>query len=77
MARNNFQTFNDIPGLPELRRLGIEENFITNLEGLNPKKYPKLVRLTLKLNPVAREEHYRKHVKQALPSLRMLDGTPI
>eukprot|EP00997_Jenningsia_sp_PLL12_P011149 NODE_864_length_1403_cov_113.293205_g719_i0.p1 GENE.NODE_864_length_1403_cov_113.293205_g719_i0~~NODE_864_length_1403_cov_113.293205_g719_i0.p1 ORF type:complete len:207 (-),score=55.65 NODE_864_length_1403_cov_113.293205_g719_i0:103-723(-) len=76
LARNNILSFRDIPSIPTLRRLSLQENFVTNLEGLTAEKFPNLVRLSLKWNPVAEGASYRDSVSKALPRLQELDGRP-
>eukprot|EP01006_Ploeotia_vitrea_P055897 TRINITY_DN68046_c6_g1_i1.p1 TRINITY_DN68046_c6_g1~~TRINITY_DN68046_c6_g1_i1.p1 ORF type:complete len:448 (-),score=52.83 TRINITY_DN68046_c6_g1_i1:234-1577(-) len=76
LARNNILSFKDIPAFTKLRRLSIEENFITNTDGLNPKKYPRLRQLTLRWNPIAEDRKYLIKIRKALPDLKILDGAP-
>eukprot|EP00668_Euglena_longa_P000269 GGOE01000362.1.p1 GENE.GGOE01000362.1~~GGOE01000362.1.p1 ORF type:complete len:379 (-),score=68.72 GGOE01000362.1:217-1353(-) len=75
LARNNIQSFTDLPSFPLLKRLSLEENFIVNASGLNPQRFPQLRTLTLKMNPIANDQGYRQRVKQAHPALDRLDGS--
>eukprot|EP00755_Sulcionema_specki_P006205 Sspe_Gene.34821::Locus_16908_Transcript_3_4_Confidence_0.400_Length_1816::g.34821::m.34821 len=77
LSRNQFLTFNTIPAFPSLERMHLSYNFISNMEGCDNGKYPRLVELTLKGNPISDDKNYHKLVKRAVPTVTTLDSYPL
>ncbi|XP_053163020.1 uncharacterized protein LOC128349873 [Hemicordylus capensis] len=74
LSRNHFTSFKQLPKIPEIRHLSLDENNIETLHGLSDLRHTPLESLVLKRNPCEFHENYRQLVFSNLPKLKMLDG---
>ncbi|XP_077203939.1 uncharacterized protein LOC143842578 isoform X2 [Paroedura picta] len=76
LNKNHFTSFKQLPKIPEIQHLSLEENNIESLHGLSGLRNTPLESLVLRRNPCEFHENYRQLVFSKLPNLRMLDGIP-
>ncbi|KAG8136128.1 hypothetical protein E2320_009107 [Naja naja] len=74
LSKNHFTSFRQLPKIPEIQHLSLDENNITALNELSALRYAPLESLILKRNPCEFQENYRQLVFSNLPNLKMLDG---
>ncbi|XP_039178750.1 leucine-rich repeat-containing protein 9-like [Crotalus tigris] len=74
LSKNHFTSFRQLPKIPEIQHLFLDENNITALNELSALRYAPLESLILKRNPCEFQENYRQLVFFNLPNLKMLDG---
>eukprot|EP01135_Chromosphaera_perkinsii_P009639 Nk52_evm89s1810 gene=Nk52_evmTU89s1810 len=71
---NCISSFSDLPIMPHIRKLNLEENDIADTKG-SKKFESSLEELVLEGNPISFEYMYRKRIRDTLPKLKVLDGT--
>ncbi|XP_061490482.1 leucine-rich repeat-containing protein 23-like [Rhineura floridana] len=74
LSKNHFTSFSQLPKIPEIQHLSLDENNIETLQGLSTLRHTPLESLVLKRNPCEFHENYRQLVFSNLPNLKMLDG---
>ncbi|XP_048745716.1 uncharacterized protein LOC125658483 [Ostrea edulis] len=74
---NNFiSTFQNLPSIPRIRSLMLEDNDIDSFNHLSKLRSSSIEELYLNGNPVAFQINYRPKVFQILTQLKVLDGIP-
>lgn len=76
LQRNQLKNLKKLPKLTIIEHLSLQQNNITNLNGLEALKQTRLKSLTLKENPVSLQPSYRQSVFDMLPNLLLLDDLP-
>ncbi|XP_053246430.1 protein tilB homolog [Podarcis raffonei] len=74
LSRNHFTSFKQLPKLPAIQHLSLDENNIETLHGLCALRHTPLESLVLQRNPCEFHDNYRQLVFSNLPNLKMLDG---
>uniref|UniRef100_A0A670ZDY6 Uncharacterized protein n=1 Tax=Pseudonaja textilis TaxID=8673 RepID=A0A670ZDY6_PSETE len=59
LSKNHFTSFRQLPKMPEIQHLSLDENNITALNELSALRYAPLESLILKRNPCEFQENYR------------------
>lgn len=74
---NNFlYSFKNLPSIPKIRYLALEDNDIDSFNGLSKLRSSTIEELSLNGNPVTFQINYRPKVFQILTQLKVLDGIP-
>ncbi|XP_061166523.1 uncharacterized protein LOC133175431 [Saccostrea echinata] len=74
---NNFiYSFSELPSIPRIRSLMLEDNDIQSFSGLSKLRSSPIEELYLNGNPVTFTINYRPKVFQILTQLKVLDGIP-
>lgn len=74
---NNFlYSFKNLPSIPKIRYLALEDNDIDSFNGLSKLRSSTIEELCLNGNPVTFQINYRPKVFQILTQLKVLDGIP-
>ncbi|XP_060623553.2 leucine-rich repeat-containing protein 46-like [Anolis sagrei] len=76
LSKNHFTSFKQLPKIPEIHHLTLDENNIETLDELSDLRHTPLESLVLERNPCEFQENYRKFVFSKLPNLKVLDGIP-
>ncbi|GFO22025.1 protein-s-isoprenylcysteine o-methyltransferase [Plakobranchus ocellatus] len=71
---NNLTSLKQLPSLPQIKHLSLQDNDVCTLDGLSSLKSSPLEELYLTGNPVAFKIGYRYMVFSILPNLHILDG---
>ncbi|KAJ7325276.1 hypothetical protein JRQ81_018296 [Phrynocephalus forsythii] len=74
LNKNHFTSFKQLPKIPTIQHLSLEENNIETLDGLSALRRTPLQSLVLRRNPCEFHENYRQLVFSSLPNLKVLDG---
>ena len=78
LRRNMLRDLQGLAHLPALECLHLDGNLIATPDALRGLAWlPQLQSLTLSGNPLTRQPSYREDVHRWLPSLAVLDGTPL
>ena len=74
LSNNNIKNLNVFKNLKNLKKLNLKDNKISDFNQIEPLKNCKqLESLSLKDNPITKEQNYQKRIKEILPQLKRLD----